>query len=114
MNKIHQIALLYALPIALSSDALAQTLAIDEMAMILATASYVSSRCGLRANDEPIAVVVANRGYDYRDFLPEGRYGNVVMVKLKKAYEFERQHGRAFSCDATKKVALEFLPDLYR
>jgi hypothetical protein len=111
---VRQTAFLFALIIALTSDALAQTLAIDEMAMILATASYASSRCGLRANDEPIAVVVANRGYDYRDFLPDGRYGNVVMVKLKKAHEFERQHGRAFACDATKKVALQFLPELYQ
>lgn len=95
-------------------EANAASFAIDEMAMFLATMIYTQTRCGLRPNDTPISVVIANRGYDYRDFLPDGRYGNVVNVKLAKAYEFEKKAGRAVSCKATKDVVKRFLPELYR
>ena len=61
----------------------------DEVAMVLGTLLVAQRECNVRIiSDTALQIEIAKLGQDLNDFMIDGRYAQVVRVKINKAFEF--------------------------
>jgi hypothetical protein len=84
----------------------------DEVAMVLGTLLVAQRECNVRIiSDTALQIEIAKLGQDLNDFMIDGRYAQVVRVKINKAFEFVAAMGKARACNAMKDVLKRYLKD---
>jgi hypothetical protein len=97
-----------------TAGATAGKLSPDEVAMLLSTLVVAQKSCDLRTSNYPLNLAVAKLGQDLVDFTPDGRYAQLVEVKLNKAIEWLAVQGKSQACLGFKQTLTRFLPDTLR
>ena len=80
--------------------------------MVLGTLLVSEKECGVKTNNNSLNVAIARLGQDLVDFDPDSRYGPLVRVKMKKAYEFITRKGRNYACHGMQDVLHRYLSDV--
>lgn len=87
---------------------------IDQMATILASYMIAEKSCGMKTKDVNLSEIVAKRGFDVKDFTPNGAHGSLVGEKIDKAKEFVATLGPEKACEGIADVVRKYLPEVVR
>lgn len=99
-----------------TTSAVAQqsNLSADNMAVILGTFVTQQRLCPLKSTaDYPLGAEVAKLGHNIADFMPGGRYAQLMDVRVEKAVEFVKIHGLENACKGYQEYLIKYLPTLY-